>query len=82
MTSAKYLGKKIIDQQQSRNLNPKIQDTVMFSFEVNILLDKDDIEKIFDDSVFDINDKDARVSNWFRQLYILDQELTHKKPKH
>ena len=82
MTSVKYIDKKIIDQQQARGLNPKIQDTVIFSFEVNILLGKDDIEKIFNDSVFDINDKDARISNWFRRLYMLDQDLDLKSRKH
>ena len=82
MTSVKYIDKKVINQQQARDLNPKIQDTVMFSFQVNILLNKDDIEKITDDSVFDINDKDARVSNWFRKLYMLDQGLDLKTIKY
>ncbi len=82
MTGVKYIGKKVINQQQARDLNPEIQDTVMFSFEVKILLNKDDIEKIYDDSVFDINDNDAGVSNWFRGLYMLDQGLDLKSRKH
>lgn len=81
MTIVKYKGKEIIDQSVSREFNPEIQDSAMFSFKVKILLDKDDIEKVYDDTVFDIEDSDARVKNWFRNLYMRDQDLHIRTPK-
>lgn len=80
MTGATYKAKNIIEQKEAREFDPEIQDTLMFTFEVKILVKKDDIENIFDDN-FNVGDSDARVSNLFRGLYMLDQGLKPKTQK-
>lgn len=81
MTHTKFKGKEIIDQSIAKSFNSKINDSVVYSFEVKIIIDKTKAEKIVNDEVIKLNESHASVSNFFRTLYMKDQQLDFKKPK-
>lgn len=89
MINAKILSKETINQDESRFFDPEIQDTLMLTFEVKILMDKDDVLKKFHIEQFENGQSNAYVTCLFRELFMTDQKLefshrkyTRKLPKH
>jgi len=69
MASVKFLEKKVISQSQSREFDPTIQDSIMLTFEVKLIVKKDYYDNTFNEDAILINESDAHVSSWFYRLY-------------
>lgn len=79
MATVKFLNKTVIDQSQARECDPSIQDSVMLTFEVKLIVKKDYYDRTYNEDVILINESDARVSSWFYILYTYLYKLRYRK---
>lgn len=79
MARVKFLNKTIIDQSQAREYDPTIQDSIMLTFEVKLIVKKDYYTKTFNEDSILIGESDARVSSWFYRLYTYLYKLKYRK---
>ena len=79
MAKVKFLGKKVIDQSQAREYDPTIQDSIMLTFEVKLIVKKDYYESTFNEDAILIGESDGRVSSWFYRLYTYLYKLRYRK---
>lgn len=78
MASVKFLEKKVIDQSHARGFDPTIQDSIMLTFEVKLIVKKDYYDNTHNEDAILINESDARVSSWFYRLYTYLYKLKYR----
>lgn len=78
MATVKFLEKIVIDQSLAREYDSTIQDSIMLTFEVKLIVKKDYYDSTHNEDAILINESDARVSSWFYRLYTYLYELKYK----
>lgn len=78
MAKVKFLNKTIIDQSIAREYDPKMQDSVMLTFEVKLIVNKDYYDNTHNEDAISINESDATVSSCFYRLYTYIYKLKYR----